>query len=69
VKPREGIFHAACRGAGVEPWEALHVGDDPVRDWAGARAAGMGVWELRRPGAGLLELAADVEAGRTRVSR
>jgi hypothetical protein len=27
------------------------------------------VWELRRPGAGLLELAADVEAGRTRVSR
>ena len=69
VKPREGIFHAACRGAGVEPWEALHVGDDPVRDWAGARAAGMGVWELRRPGAGLLEMAADVESGRTRVSR
>ena len=67
VKPREGIFRAACGGAGVEPWEALHVGDDPVRDWAGARAAGMRVWELRRPGAGLLELAADMESGRTRV--
>lgn len=69
VKPRAGIFLAACRAAGVEPGEALHVGDDPVRDWAGARAVGMRVWELRRPGAGLLEFAADVEAGRTRMLR
>jgi putative hydrolase of the HAD superfamily len=69
VKPRPGIFEAACRQAGVEASDCLHVGDDPERDWAGARAAGMSVWELRRPGHGLLELAAHVESGWPRVPR
>lgn len=41
AKPHPTIFHQALRRLGVEPREALHVGDDPVRDVEGARAVGM----------------------------
>ncbi len=44
-KPRWEAFDAALRGLGVEPNEAIHVGDLLRTDIAGAKAAGMkGVW-------------------------
>jgi HAD superfamily hydrolase (TIGR01509 family) len=40
-KPASEIFHLALRHLGVPAHRAVHVGDDPVLDVAGARAAGM----------------------------
>lgn len=40
-KPNAQLFHRACARAGVEPHEAIHVGDHPANDAAGARAAGI----------------------------
>lgn len=48
-KPHARIFERALGVFGVSPGEALHVGDDPVRDWAGAASAGLGVFRLERP--------------------
>ena len=48
-KPHARIFQRALAAFGVAPHEALHVGDDPVRDWAGAESAGLGVFRLDRP--------------------
>lgn len=41
AKPDPAIFHLACRVAGVSPREAVHVGDHPENDVAGASRAGM----------------------------
>jgi putative hydrolase of the HAD superfamily len=50
AKPAPEIFLRACARAGVPAHEVWHVGDDPLVDVAGARAAGMeGVW-LNRAG-------------------
>ena len=40
-KPEAEIFRAALAGAGVEPAESLHIGDNPDADVVGARASGM----------------------------
>ena len=40
-KPDPAIFTAALELAGCEPAEAIHVGDTPEEDVAGARAAGI----------------------------
>jgi putative hydrolase of the HAD superfamily len=48
-KPDGLIFQRAAELLGVSPQEALHVGDDPVRDWQGAAAAGFATLELARP--------------------
>ncbi len=48
-KPDPFIFRRAVELAGVPPNETLHVGDDPVNDWQGARTAGLQVFELQRP--------------------
>ncbi len=40
-KPDPAIFAAALELAGCDPAEALHVGDTPEEDLAGARAAGI----------------------------
>lgn len=40
-KPEPEIFARALDRLGVRASEALHVGDDPVKDVAGARAAGI----------------------------
>ena len=40
-KPDRELFLRALARAGVRPEEALHVGDHPENDWAGARAAGL----------------------------
>jgi len=42
-KPHPRIFEAALRGLGVEPGEAVHVGDLKFTDVAGARGVGMRV--------------------------
>lgn len=49
-KPHPGIFQRALDVMGVEAGRCLHVGDDPERDWAGAAAAGIAVFQVRRPG-------------------
>jgi putative hydrolase of the HAD superfamily len=50
AKPDPAMLHAACELAGVTPRQAWHVGDDPERDVAPARAIGMiAVW-LQRDG-------------------
>lgn len=55
-KPDPWIFQQALARAGVAPGEALHVGDDPVRDWKGAAAAGMHSFQLDRPANSLRDL-------------
>lgn len=40
-KPDPAIFLIACEVVGVRPGEAVHVGDDPVRDVEGATRAGL----------------------------
>ena len=47
-KPHPLIFEEALRRLGVQPAEAIHVGDDPVHDWAGAASAGIRCFELKR---------------------
>jgi FMN phosphatase YigB (HAD superfamily) len=51
-KPEPAIFAAALRVAGCEPGEALHVGDTPEEDVAGAAAAGIPHLLLDRAGGG-----------------
>ena len=41
AKPSPEIFHHTLDALGVEPGRALHVGDNPVADVAGAAAVGM----------------------------
>lgn len=41
AKPAPDMFRRACELAGVDPSQALHVGDDPENDILAARAAGL----------------------------
>ena len=43
VKPDPEIFRDACRRLGAPPHRVLHVGDSPIDDVDGARAAGLRV--------------------------
>jgi HAD superfamily hydrolase (TIGR01509 family) len=45
-KPDPGIFHLTLRALGCDAASAVHVGDDPVLDVRGARAAGMRVIQV-----------------------
>ena len=45
-KPAPEIFWLTLRAVGGEPATAIHVGDDPVLDVQGARAAGMRVIQV-----------------------
>lgn len=56
-KPDALIYQRALELSGFAPHEVMHVGDDPERDWAGARSAGLEVFELERPQASLRDLA------------
>jgi putative hydrolase of the HAD superfamily len=47
-KPEPGIFTLALRRLGVPASEALHVGDDPVKDVGGAQSAGIAARLLDR---------------------
>jgi putative hydrolase of the HAD superfamily len=59
-KPDPAIFEAALEVAGVQAPEALHVGDTPDEDVAGARAAGIRVLLLDRDGGGDIASLAEV---------
>jgi putative hydrolase of the HAD superfamily len=49
-KPDPALFGVALQVAGADPAEALHVGDSPGNDVAGARAAGIRAVLLDRDG-------------------
>lgn len=49
-KPSPEIFHLACRGLEVRPEEGLMVGDNLVKDYYGARGAGLAAVLLDRSG-------------------
>jgi putative hydrolase of the HAD superfamily len=51
-KPDPAIFRAALERAGSKPDQALHVGDTPEEDLAGARAAGIRALLIDRSGDG-----------------
>jgi putative hydrolase of the HAD superfamily len=55
-KPDPLIYHRALKLSGLAPNETLHVGDDPVRDWEGAEAAGLSSLRLERPRNSLRDL-------------
>lgn len=59
-KPHARIFERACRLFGIAPERALHIGDDPVRDWQGAAAAGLRTFRLQRPANDLLTVLAEL---------
>src|SRR5436305_5218150 len=50
AKPDPRIFQAALARAGCAPTEALHIGDSPEKDVAGAEAAGIPALLLDRAG-------------------
>lgn len=52
AKPDPGPFRRGLELAGVAPQEAVHVGDSPENDLAGARAAGVRGVLLARQGGG-----------------
>jgi putative hydrolase of the HAD superfamily len=47
-KPDPEIFRRALKFKKLEASEALHVGDDPERDWNAATRAGLSVFKLER---------------------
>ena len=59
-KPDPAIFEAALRIAECEPDEALHVGDTPAEDAAGARAAGIRSLWIDRDGGGEIDTLAAI---------
>ncbi len=48
-KPDPEIYRRALRLMKLKPNEALHVGNDPKRDWEAASAAGLSIFRLERP--------------------
>jgi len=57
-KPDPEIYRRALKLGSAAPEEALHAGDDPVRDWKGATAAGLSIFRLERPENSLRDLLA-----------
>lgn len=55
-KPHPKIFRRAVRAMETEPARCLHIGDDPEKDWAAARDAGLQVFQLHRPANSLADL-------------
>lgn len=49
-KPEPFPVLKCCELLGIEPAEAIFVGDNPARDMAGARSAGVPSVRVRRPG-------------------
>jgi putative hydrolase of the HAD superfamily len=47
-KPDPLIYQRAAKFLEIAPEEGLHVGDDPERDWKGATAAGLSIFQLDR---------------------
>jgi putative hydrolase of the HAD superfamily len=59
-KPHRAIFRQALELMNVGPERCIHAGDDPERDWAGAAAAGLGVFRVRRPSVTLDDFESDL---------
>jgi putative hydrolase of the HAD superfamily len=55
-KPDPLIYQRALKLSSLAPNEALHAGDDPVRDWQGAESAGLSIFRLERPRNSLRDL-------------
>ena len=55
-KPDPRLFRRVSETLGVAPASILHVGDDPVCDWAGAEAAGFRHFRVGHGQAALFEL-------------
>ena len=66
-KPDPAIFRYALDALKVPANEALHVGDDPKRDW-GAEAVGMTIFKLDRPKNSLRDLLAFLDEENLRHS-
>jgi len=49
-KPDPRLFALAAATLGMNPGEILHLGDDPICDWAGAQAAGFAHFRVGPPG-------------------
>jgi putative hydrolase of the HAD superfamily len=60
-KPDPAIFEAALELAGCGPDEAIHVGDTPEDDVAGARAAGIRPLLIARDGSGDISSLAEID--------
>jgi putative hydrolase of the HAD superfamily len=60
-KPDPRIFRAALEIAGCAPEEALHVGDTPEEDVAGAEAAGIPALLVDRSGGGDIASLGEIE--------
>ena len=60
-KPDPAIFEAALELAGCGPDEAVHVGDTPDEDVAGARAAGIRPLLIDRDGNGDISSLAEID--------
>ncbi len=61
-KPDPLIYRRALKLSRLAPDEALHTGDDPVRDWQSAESVGLSVFRLERPRNSLRDLLAIVES-------
>jgi putative hydrolase of the HAD superfamily len=55
-KPDPEIFRRALKFIDLKPAQAMHVGDDPERDWKAASAAGLSIFQLDRPKNSLRDL-------------
>jgi putative hydrolase of the HAD superfamily len=55
-KPDPEIYRRALRLSGKRSDETMHAGDDPERDWQGATAAGLSIFQLDRQKNSLLDL-------------
>ena len=55
-KPDPEIFRRALKFIDLKPAQVMHVGDDAVRDWQTASAAGLSIFQLDRPGNSLRDL-------------
>jgi putative hydrolase of the HAD superfamily len=55
-KPDPEIYRRALKLMNLKPNEVLHVGDDSQRDWQAATAAGLQVFQLKRPETSLRDL-------------
>jgi putative hydrolase of the HAD superfamily len=55
-KPDPEMFRRALKFLELPANQALHVGDDPERDWKAAAAAGLSILQLDRPKNSLREL-------------
>ena len=61
-KPDPEIYRRALKLSKAAPNETLHVGDDPVRDWQGATAAGLSIFRVERSRNSLRDLLATLES-------